>query len=84
MTYNWLDITEEKIKNILKKDYIILKNDSGEYTRGARDQYILVKYLDKNKNKNKNKNSNKYVIKDSKNSFIAFDHSLLNNLKIVF
>ena len=71
MTYNWTDITEEKIKNMLKKDYIMLKNDSGEYTRGARDQYILVKYL-----------SNKYMIKDSKNDFIAFKHSLLSNLKI--
>lgn len=43
MTYDWSQITETKIVDLLKEDYILLKNDNGEYTDGARDQFILVK-----------------------------------------
>jgi hypothetical protein len=43
MTYNWLDITENKIINLLKDKYILLKNNNYEYTDGPEDQYILVK-----------------------------------------
>ena len=43
MTYNWTDITENKIINLLKKGYIILKNDNCNYTDGPSDQFILVK-----------------------------------------
>ena len=54
MTYNWIDITEEKIKQCLKPGYIILKNtDFGnnyeeyygyDYTDGW-DQFFCVKSL---------------------------------------
>jgi hypothetical protein len=43
MTYDWSQITEKKIVDLLKEDYILLKNDNGKYTDGARDQFILVK-----------------------------------------
>jgi hypothetical protein len=43
MTYDWTNITESSIINLLKEDYILLKNDGGKYTDGAHDQYIIVK-----------------------------------------
>jgi hypothetical protein len=43
MTYNWLNITENKIIGLLKKKYILLKNNNHEFTDGPEDQYILVK-----------------------------------------
>ena len=43
MTYNWIDITENKILNLMKDKYILLKNDNHIYTDGAQDQFILVK-----------------------------------------
>jgi hypothetical protein len=49
MTYNWLNITENKIINLLKKGYIILKNNNQKYTDGPEDQYILVKNNSHNK-----------------------------------
>jgi len=45
MTYNWSDITENKIINLIKEGYILLKNDNHKYTDGAQDQIILVKQL---------------------------------------
>jgi hypothetical protein len=42
--FNWIGITEEKILNLMKPDYILLKNDSLtyiDYHRG--DQFILCK-----------------------------------------
>jgi len=41
MTYDWTNITENNIINLMKNDYILLKND--DYTDGPQDQYILVK-----------------------------------------
>lgn len=43
MVYDWSNITESKILNLLKEGYILLKNDGGVYTDGPTDQYILVK-----------------------------------------
>jgi len=43
MTYDWSNITENKIINLMKDGYILLKNDNGIYTDGSQDQYILVK-----------------------------------------
>ena len=45
MTYDWSDITENKIINLMKDGYILLKNDNHEYTDGASDQFILVKQM---------------------------------------
>jgi hypothetical protein len=43
MNYDWSNITENNIINLMKEEYILLKNDNSEYTSGAPDQYILVK-----------------------------------------
>ena len=43
MFYNWTDITNDKIINLMKENYILLKNENHIYTDGAEDQYILVK-----------------------------------------
>lgn len=43
MLYDWRDITENKIINLMKKDYVLLKNDGQKYTDGAEDQFILCK-----------------------------------------
>lgn len=43
MEYDWSNITEINIINLMKDDYILLKNDNGLYTDGPSDQYILVK-----------------------------------------
>lgn len=43
MTYDWREITEEKIRTLMKDKYILIKNDNGEFTDGPADQYILVK-----------------------------------------
>jgi hypothetical protein len=43
MTFDWTNITERKIINLIKEDYILLKNNNHIYTDGAQDQYILVK-----------------------------------------
>ena len=43
MTFDWTNITERKIINLIKEDYILLKNNNLIYTDGAQDQYILVK-----------------------------------------
>ena len=43
MTYDWSQITENKITNLLKDGYIILKNTHGEYSDGPLDQYIITK-----------------------------------------
>lgn len=43
MSYDWTNITENKIINLLKEEYIILKNNNQDYTDGPTDQYILVK-----------------------------------------
>ena len=45
MTYDWSDITENKIINLMKDGYILLKNDNHKYTDGASDQFILVKQM---------------------------------------
>jgi len=42
MKYDWSNITESKIIQLIKPNYILLKNDNGQYTDGARDQYILA------------------------------------------
>jgi hypothetical protein len=41
--YDWSNITENKIINLMKEGYILLKNDYSKYTDGAVDQYILCK-----------------------------------------
>jgi hypothetical protein len=43
MIYDWSNITEDKIINLMKEDYILLKNDGFKYTNWSEDQYILVK-----------------------------------------
>jgi hypothetical protein len=43
MTYDWTNITENNIINLMKEEYILLKNDNNIYTDGANDQIILVK-----------------------------------------
>ena len=43
MTYNWSDITENKIIELMKQGYMLLKNDHQKYTDGPSDQFILVK-----------------------------------------
>lgn len=43
MTYDWTNITEDKIISSLKDGYILLKNDNIKYTDGPSDQYILAK-----------------------------------------
>ena len=43
MNYDWSNITESNITNLIKPGYILLKNNDGQYTDGAPDQYILVK-----------------------------------------
>jgi hypothetical protein len=40
-TYDWRDITEDKIQNLMKPGYTFFKNDN--FTDGPSDQYILVK-----------------------------------------
>jgi hypothetical protein len=40
--YDWTNITEEKILNMLKPGYVLLKNDIKTYTDGPPDQWILV------------------------------------------
>lgn len=41
MIYDWRDITENKIRSLMKDGYILLKNDN--YTDGASDQFILFR-----------------------------------------
>jgi hypothetical protein len=43
MTYDWSNITENSIRNLMKDGYILLKNDNNKYTNGSPDQFILVK-----------------------------------------
>ena len=43
MSYDWSNITENGIINLMKEDYILLKNDNNIFTDGSTDQYILVK-----------------------------------------
>ena len=43
MKFDWSNITENKIINLMKEKYILLKNDNNKYTDGASDQYILYK-----------------------------------------
>jgi len=43
MEYNWTNITENNIVNLMKDGYILLKNDNNRYTDGAQDQFILVR-----------------------------------------
>jgi transcription termination factor Rho len=43
MTYDWSNITENSIINLIKEGYTLLKNDNYKYTDGAEDQFILVK-----------------------------------------
>jgi hypothetical protein len=45
MKYNWSNITENKIINLMKEEYILLKNDNHKYTDGPCDQFILVKQM---------------------------------------
>jgi hypothetical protein len=45
MNFDWSDITEDKIINLMKEGYILLKNNNGSYTDGPEDQYILIKNL---------------------------------------
>lgn len=43
MSFDWTNITETNIVNLMKEGYILLKNDNHKYTDGAEDQFILVK-----------------------------------------
>lgn len=43
MTYDWRNITENNIKNLMKEGYELLTNDHHKYTDGAQDQFILFK-----------------------------------------
>jgi hypothetical protein len=42
--YDWTDVTEEKIINLMRPGYVLLKNDNYEYINYHRnDQYVLAK-----------------------------------------
>jgi hypothetical protein len=43
MNYDWTDITDNKIYELMKDGYIMLKNDNSVFTDQQTDQYILVK-----------------------------------------
>ena len=43
MNYDWTNITENKIKSLMKNDYVLLKNDNQIFTDGPDDQFILFK-----------------------------------------
>jgi len=43
MNYDWSNITESRIVNLIKPGYTLLKNDNLQYTDGAEDQYVLAK-----------------------------------------
>ncbi len=43
MNYDWENITESKIIELMKPDYILLKNKNREWTDGPEDQFILIK-----------------------------------------
>jgi hypothetical protein len=43
MTYDWTNITEKHITNLIKEGYVLLNNYNHEYTDGPPDQFILVK-----------------------------------------
>lgn len=43
MKYDWTNITDEKIKKLLKDNYVVLNNDNKKYSSGEVDQYILYK-----------------------------------------
>lgn len=43
MKYDWTNITDEKIKKLLKNNYVILNNDYKKYSSGSEDQYILYR-----------------------------------------
>jgi hypothetical protein len=45
MIYDWINITEDKIVNLMKPGYILLKNDGHQYTNGASDQFILARQM---------------------------------------
>jgi hypothetical protein len=40
--YDWTNITEQKILDMLKPGYVLIKNDLRLYSDGADDQWILV------------------------------------------
>lgn len=42
MTYDWRNITENKIIELMKDKYVLLKNENQLYTNGPADQYILT------------------------------------------
>lgn len=43
MTYDWSNITFDKVERLIKDEYIYLQNDFGVYSDGAWDQIILIK-----------------------------------------
>ena len=43
MNFDWTHITDEKITQLMKDGYVLLKNDLLEWSDGNSDQYILVK-----------------------------------------
>lgn len=45
MTYDWTNITENKILDLVKNNYILLKNDKNQFTDGPKDQFILTKKI---------------------------------------
>jgi hypothetical protein len=48
MNFDWSDITEQKIIDLMKEGYILLKNNNNKYTDGLEDQYILIKQKNDN------------------------------------
>lgn len=50
MDYDWTDITDNKIYELMKDGYIMLKNDNSVFTDQQPDQYILVKTSEQNIN----------------------------------
>jgi hypothetical protein len=45
MIYDWTNITENKILDLVKNNYILLKNDKNQFTDGPKDQFILTKKI---------------------------------------
>ena len=43
MNYDWSNIKESSVVNLIKPGYTLLKNETSQYTDGAVDQYVLAK-----------------------------------------
>ena len=42
MTYDWSNIREKNIVDLLKDEFVLLKNENHQFTDGAEDQFIII------------------------------------------